>query len=443
MAIYHDRFIDLQKELRQILLSEQVREMPFDHWGDLVTLFTSVAFPISLPKPCAPAELFPARIPHPPPPLRLLPPLHIRQHNLPPSRPVFPGLPEIPTPLLSTLPVFPSRNALNANPYLSACELQVSQHPPHRERMAFADGRVKATDFPRPSVASLSKDGIKTLTDAARSLTPKAEPYGPTARSSPRPKPKPPQRTAGCHGHPTEFPAVGDYTEGHRGDGAHPSGRPEAARRSQLSAPRGAGRLLATGTGEEGAARGRAAAAGPPGALLHGAVQTRRRRRSGSSHLRQPAAYGAAPQGAAIFPARGGAAPSPKQTGNYLGKSGEMGRGWGGVGEVRRGRGISCDVCFARRCPRSSRPRTAPCRRCSRARPCATCCGTARSCPCTPAAARQVSVERGAELRLAAEAAPTRPGAGGGGGGGLGGVGGSARGARRGGARRRVPAAVC
>lgn len=332
MAIYHDRFIDLQKELRQILLSEQVREMPFDHWGDLVTLFTSVAFPISLPKPCAPAELFPARIPHPPPPLRLLPPLHIRQHNLPPSRPVFPGLPEIPTPLLSTLPVFPSRNALNANPYLSACELQVSQHPPHRERMAFADGRVKATDFPRPSVASLSKDGIKTLTDAARSLTPKAEPYGPTARSSPRPKPKPPQRTAGCHGHPTEFPAVGDYTEGHRGDGAHPSGRPEAARRSQLSAPRGAGRLLATGTGEEGAARGRAAAAGPTGALLHGAVQTRRWRRSGSSHLRQPAAYGAAPQGAAIFPARGGAAPSPKQTGNYLGKSGEMGRGWGGRG---------------------------------------------------------------------------------------------------------------
>lgn len=198
--------------------------------------------------------------------------------------------------------------------------------------MAFADGRVKATDFPRPSVASLSKDGIKTLTDAARSLTPKAEPYGPTARSSPRPKPKPPQRTAGCHGHPTEFPAVGDYTEGHRGDGAHPSGRPEAARRSQLSAPRGAGRLLATGTGEEGAARGRAAAAGPTGALLHGAVQTRRRRRSGSSHLRQPAAYGAAPQGAAIFPARGGAAPSPKQTGNYLGKSGEMGRGWGGRG---------------------------------------------------------------------------------------------------------------
>lgn len=124
MAIYHDRFIDLQKELRQILLSEQVREMPSDHWGDLATLFTSVAFPISLPKPCAPAELFPARIPHPPPPLRLLPPLHIRQHNLPPSHPVFPGLPEIPTPLL------PSRNALNANPYLSACELQVSQHPP-------------------------------------------------------------------------------------------------------------------------------------------------------------------------------------------------------------------------------------------------------------------------------------------------------------------------
>uniref|UniRef100_A0A669QLG1 Cilia and flagella associated protein 61 n=1 Tax=Phasianus colchicus TaxID=9054 RepID=A0A669QLG1_PHACC len=35
MAIYHDRFIDLQKELRQILLSEQVREMPRYHSGNL------------------------------------------------------------------------------------------------------------------------------------------------------------------------------------------------------------------------------------------------------------------------------------------------------------------------------------------------------------------------------------------------------------------------
>jgi len=35
MAIYHDRFIDLKKELRQILMSEQVRKMT----GECILLF--------------------------------------------------------------------------------------------------------------------------------------------------------------------------------------------------------------------------------------------------------------------------------------------------------------------------------------------------------------------------------------------------------------------
>lgn len=35
MAIYHDRFIDLKKELRQILVLEQVREMT----GQYILLF--------------------------------------------------------------------------------------------------------------------------------------------------------------------------------------------------------------------------------------------------------------------------------------------------------------------------------------------------------------------------------------------------------------------
>lgn len=90
---------------------------------------------------------------------------------------------------------------------------------------------------------------------------------------------------------------------------------------------------------------------------------------------------------------------------------------------------------FPRRFPRSGRPRTAPSHRRSLARPCATCCGTARSCPCTPAAGRQVSVERGAELRLAAAAAPTRDR---GGGWGWGGVGGPRVGRGGGGAAARA-----
>lgn len=35
MAIYHDRFIDLQKELRQTLMSEQVRKTT----GECILLF--------------------------------------------------------------------------------------------------------------------------------------------------------------------------------------------------------------------------------------------------------------------------------------------------------------------------------------------------------------------------------------------------------------------
>lgn len=35
MAIYHDRFIDLKEELRQILMSEQVRKMT----GKCILLF--------------------------------------------------------------------------------------------------------------------------------------------------------------------------------------------------------------------------------------------------------------------------------------------------------------------------------------------------------------------------------------------------------------------
>lgn len=35
MAIYHDRFIDLKKELRQILMLEQVRKMT----GEYMLLF--------------------------------------------------------------------------------------------------------------------------------------------------------------------------------------------------------------------------------------------------------------------------------------------------------------------------------------------------------------------------------------------------------------------
>lgn len=35
MAIYHDRFIDLRRELRQVLLSGQVREMA----GESFSLF--------------------------------------------------------------------------------------------------------------------------------------------------------------------------------------------------------------------------------------------------------------------------------------------------------------------------------------------------------------------------------------------------------------------
>lgn len=50
MAIYHDRFIDLQKELRQILLSEQVREMPFYHLGHLSMLFAFSSFSHLSPK---------------------------------------------------------------------------------------------------------------------------------------------------------------------------------------------------------------------------------------------------------------------------------------------------------------------------------------------------------------------------------------------------------
>ncbi|XP_042731215.1 LOW QUALITY PROTEIN: cilia- and flagella-associated protein 61 [Lagopus leucura] len=122
MAIYHDRFIDLQKELRQILLSEQVREMPFYHLGHLSMLFASVPSPIFLPKLCAPVELFPAHIPHPLP-CRFL------SHS-PRSHSVFPrstsGLPEIPTSFLTTFLVFPNRNTPNAN-------LNLSQVPAERQ----------------------------------------------------------------------------------------------------------------------------------------------------------------------------------------------------------------------------------------------------------------------------------------------------------------------
>ncbi|NXP24443.1 CFA61 protein, partial [Scytalopus superciliaris] len=51
MAIYHDRFIDLQKELRQILMLEQVRKITgsaFYYLGNLLVLFISVSSPIFL-----------------------------------------------------------------------------------------------------------------------------------------------------------------------------------------------------------------------------------------------------------------------------------------------------------------------------------------------------------------------------------------------------------
>ncbi|NXT65499.1 CFA61 protein, partial [Chaetops frenatus] len=56
MAIYHDRFIDLQKELRQTLMSEQVRKTTgtstFYYLGNLLVLFTLVSSPIFILKRC-------------------------------------------------------------------------------------------------------------------------------------------------------------------------------------------------------------------------------------------------------------------------------------------------------------------------------------------------------------------------------------------------------
>lgn len=53
MAIYHDQFIDLKKELRQILLSEQVRKMTSECillFGQFVSVVHFGFFPHPSPK---------------------------------------------------------------------------------------------------------------------------------------------------------------------------------------------------------------------------------------------------------------------------------------------------------------------------------------------------------------------------------------------------------